>query len=83
MEQRGRAIAETMCSECHAIGNRGRSPHIGAPAFRTLDSRLDLGSFAHRLRTGLTSGHQDMPTFRFTRKDARDFVLYLKSIQVP
>jgi cytochrome c len=83
MEQRGRAIAETMCSGCHAIGKRGRSPHIGAPAFRALDSRLDLDTFAHRLRRGLTSGHPDMPTFRFTREDARDFILYLKSIQVP
>jgi mono/diheme cytochrome c family protein len=83
MEQRGRAIAETMCSECHAIGKRGRSPHIGAPAFRALDSRLDLDSFADRLRRGLTSGHPDMPTFRFTREDARAFVLYLKAIQVP
>ena len=83
MEQRGRALAETMCSECHAIGKRGRSPHIAAPAFRALDSRLDLDSFAGRLRRGLTSGHPDMMTFRFTREDARAFVLYLKSIQVP
>ena len=28
-------------------------------------------------------GHPDMPTFRFTREDARGFVLYLRSIQAP
>jgi hypothetical protein len=36
-----------------------------------------------RLREGLMSGHPDMPTFRFTREDARAFVLYLRSIQTP
>jgi hypothetical protein len=28
-------------------------------------------------------GHPDMPTFRFTREDARAFLLYLRSIQAP
>ena len=42
LEQRGRALAERMCSQCHAIGKSGQSPHVGAPAFRTLDRRFDL-----------------------------------------
>ena len=73
LEQQGRALAERMCSECHAIGARGQSPHAGAPAFRTLD----------RLREGLMVGHPDMPMFRFSREDARAFVLYLRSVQAP
>lgn len=81
LEERGRALAETMCSQCHAIGKSGQSPHIGAPAFRALDRRVDLDSFIDRLREGLTVGHPDMPTFRFTREDARAFLLYLRSIQ--
>ena len=83
LEQRGRALAERMCSQCHAIGTRGQSPLVGAPAFRALDRRVDLDSFMDRLREGLMSGHPDMPTFRFTREDARAFVLYLRSIQTP
>jgi mono/diheme cytochrome c family protein len=82
-EQRGRALAEQMCSACHAVGRRGNSPHVGAPPFRTLDRRLDLDSFTDRLREGLMVGHPDMPAFRFTREDARAFLLYLRSIQVP
>ena len=39
--------------------------------------------FMDRLREGLMAGHPDMPTFRFTREDARAFVLYLRSIQAP
>jgi hypothetical protein len=35
------------------------------------------------LREGLMAGHRDMPMFRFSREDARDFVMYLRSIQAP
>jgi cytochrome c len=83
LEQRGRALAERMCAQCHAIGKSGQSPHVGAPAFRALDRRVDLDSFMERLREGLSVGHPDMPTFRFTREDARAFLLYLRSIQAP
>jgi len=83
LEHRGRALAERMCSQCHAVGKSGGSPHAGAPAFRALDRRVDLDSFMERLREGLTVGHPDMPTFRFTREDARAFLLYLRSIQAP
>jgi mono/diheme cytochrome c family protein len=83
LKQRGRALAERMCSQCHAIGKSGQSPHAGAPAFRALDRRVDLDSFMERLSEGLMVGHPDMPTFRFTREDARAFLLYLRSIQAP
>lgn len=81
LTQRGHALAERMCRQCHAIGKIGRSPHSGAPAFRALDRRVDLDGFADRLRRGLTSGHPDMPTFRFTREDARALTAYLRSIE--
>jgi len=81
LEQRGRILAERMCAECHAVGERGQSPHAGAPAFRTLERRVDLDSFMDRLREGLAVGHPDMPMFRFAREDARAFVLYLRSLQ--
>ena len=83
LEERGRALAERMCSACHAVGKSGESPHVGAPPFRALDRRVELDSFTERLREGLTSGHPDMPTFRFTREDARALLMYLRSIQVP
>ena len=83
LEERGRVLAVSMCSQCHAIGKSGESPHAGAPAFRALERRVDLDSFMERLREGLTVGHPDMPTFRFTREDARAFLLYLRSIQAP
>jgi len=81
--QRGEALAKKMCANCHAIGRTDESPHLGAPPFRSLDRRVDLDSFTKQLNDGLTSGHPDMPTFRFSRQDARAFVAYLRSIQGP
>jgi cytochrome c len=83
LTKRGRILAKQMCAGCHAIGNSGQSPHVGAPAFRALDRRVDFDRFEERLRGGLMSGHPDMPTFRFTRADARAFIAYLRSIQAP
>jgi len=79
-ERHGRALASRLCASCHAIGPRGDSPHVGAPRFRQLDRRLELDSFVDRLREGLSSGHPDMPTFRFTREDANALVAYLRTI---
>ena len=64
----GRALAERMCSQCHAIGRSGRSPHVDAPPFHELGRRLDLDTFSDRLREALTVDHADMPTFLFTRR---------------
>jgi len=83
LEEHGRALAQRMCSACHAVGRSDESPHVGAPPFRALDRRVELDSFTERLREGLTSDHPDMPTFRFTREDARALLLYLRSIQAP
>src|SRR5262245_44083611 len=77
---RGEALARDTCAACHAIGRTGRSPHATAPAFRALEPRIDLDTFFYRVRQGLTSGHPDMPTFRFARDDARiyDASAYLR-----
>jgi len=56
---------------------------LAPPPFAHSIARVDLDSFMERLREGLMVGHPDMPTFRFTREDARAFLLYLRSIQTP
>jgi len=83
LRQRGEMLVKENCAGCHAVGRADQSPHAGAPPFRMLDRRLDLDTFAERLRNGLTSGHPDMPTLRFTRQDARAVVAYLRFIQAP
>jgi cytochrome c len=81
LERDGLALAERMCAQCHAIGKSGTSPHSAAPAFRNLSRRIDLDAFTRQLRDGLVSGHPDMPTFRFSRDDARALTGYLRHIQ--
>lgn len=81
--ERGRALVTKLCGECHAVGRTGASPHAGAPTFRSLDDHTDLDEFMDRLRAGLQSTHPDMPSFRFSRGDARAVVAYLRSIQGP
>lgn len=80
---RGQALVTKLCGECHATGRTGASPHAGAPTFRQFDDHTDLDEFMDRLRTGLESTHPDMPSFRFSRDDARAAVAYLRSIQGP
>jgi len=80
---RGQTLVSKMCGECHAVGRTGASPHAGAPTFRQLDDHTDLDEFLDRLRAGLQSTHPDMPSFRFSRDDARAVVAYLRSVQGP
>jgi mono/diheme cytochrome c family protein len=81
--ERGRTLVTKLCGECHAVGRTGASPHAGAPTFRQLDDHTDLDEFMDRLRAGLQSTHPDMPSFRFSRDDARAVAAYLRSVQGP
>ncbi len=83
-QQRGKALLEKMCGQCHAIGEKGASPHVDAPPFRNFaEDKLYDNDFGQRLQDGLTTIHPDMPTFRFTRTEAEATVNYLKAIQEP
>jgi len=77
----GRAVVKEFCARCHAIGRRGKSPHPSAPPFRLLGHSFDLDQLPRRLERGISSGHPDMPEFKFTDRDARDVAAYLRTIQ--
>ena len=77
---RGHALLSEMCASCHAIEKTGASPHPAAPPFRVISRRLDIDDLYVKLREGLSSGHRDMPTFRFTREDARAARAYLRAV---
>ena len=77
----GRALLKEFCGRCHAIGKSGRSQHRNAPPFRTLGRSFDLDRFARALERGISSGHPDMPGFKFSEDDARAASAYLRTIQ--
>lgn len=77
----GRALLQEFCARCHAIGKSGRSPHRAAPPFRIIGRSFDLDQFPRLLERGISSGHPDMPEFKFSEDDARDVSAYLRTIQ--
>jgi len=77
----GLAVMQEFCARCHAIGKTGKSPHADAPPFRILGRTFDLDQFPRLLERGISSGHPDMPEFKFSEEDARDVRAYLRTIQ--
>ena len=82
-EIRGEGLLSLLCSRCHAVGRSGTSTHPEAPPFRTLGQRYPIEALAEGLAEGLSSGHPDMPEFRFEVEDVNAILAYLESIQVP
>src|SRR5215470_9969170 len=78
---RGQTLAAEFCARCHAVGTRGKSRHPDAPPFRTLGRKIDLDEFPRALERGISSGHPDMPDFKFSADDARAVRAYLRVIQ--
>jgi len=81
LESRGEGLLTTNCSKCHAVGRTGDSTHPEAPPFRTLGQRYPIDVLAEALAEGLSSGHPDMPEFRFEIDDIDAILAYLNSIQ--
>src|SRR5262249_30810210 len=69
LKQRGHSLLATNCSRCHAIEVTGNSTHPEAPPFRTLSRKYPVEWLAEALAEGLSTGHPDMPEFRFELED--------------
>ena len=79
LAERGRIIADTYCSDCHATGPTGASPLPIAPPLRTFRQRWDVENLAEALAEGIMVGHEDMPEFRMTPSEIDAFLAYLDS----
>jgi cytochrome c len=78
---RGHAIAERLCSACHAIGAVGASPNEEAPAFRRLGERYPPGVLAEAFAEGIVVGHPAMPQFELQPQEIDDLIAYLEWVQ--
>jgi cytochrome c len=81
LEGRGEGLLTSNCARCHAVGRTGNSTHPEAPPFRTLGQRYPIEVLAEALAEGLSSGHPDMPEFRFEIDNVDAILAYLESIQ--
>lgn len=79
--RRGERLVSARCAMCHAIGRADASPHRAAPPLRIVLQHYPTESLQESLIEGLTSGHPDMPTFRFADGDAAAILAYLEAIR--
>jgi mono/diheme cytochrome c family protein len=76
----GKAIAEQVCSECHAVG-RGRrpSPNAEAPPFAAVAETPGMTPIA--LTVALRTSHRNMPNIILSDDELRGVVAYIMSLQ--
>jgi mono/diheme cytochrome c family protein len=78
---RGRHLAESVCSKCHAVGPRGDSPAADAPRFRDLTKFEPGKSIDEVFAKGVLVMHPGMPSFGLTDRDQADLLAYLRTLQ--
>ena len=79
--QRGRHLAMTNCSSCHAIGTWGESRHPLAPPFRYLSRNYRVNELEEAFAEGVLVGHPDMPEFALSPEDVDALLSYIQSVQ--
>jgi mono/diheme cytochrome c family protein len=79
----GKAIADTQCAACHAVGAKGASPRPEAPPFRDMAQRYQLNMLQEELDNGLSAGHPPMQRFKLSVRGADALMAYLRAIQTP
>ncbi len=79
--EKGRELAESYCSSCHAIGVEGRSTHPHSPPFRIISKMYPVEHLEEAFAEGIYTGHPDMPAFEFTVERLSALLEYIKSVQ--
>ena len=78
--ERGRAIAEAWCLECHEVGPGVREPSLtDAPPFQAVAD--DPAATETALRVFLRTPHATMPDLRPTPEQTDDLIAYILSLK--
>ena len=80
---KGEAIAELVCSSCHAVGRDDIGPHADATPFRDISKSYPIDMLADSLSRGIVVDHPDMPPFSFAPDEVDALIEYMKRIQSP
>jgi mono/diheme cytochrome c family protein len=76
----GRALAERVCAECHAVGrDRRPSPNRNAPSFQAIAEIPGMTAVA--LNAALQTSHETMPNVLLKEGELADIVAYILSLQ--
>ena len=79
--ERGRVLAQTQCAACHALGDEASSPLTPAPRLRDISRRYPIEQLGEAFAEGFVTTHSTMPEFVLDRRQNRDLIAYLVSIQ--
>jgi mono/diheme cytochrome c family protein len=78
--QKGLALAQQQCAECHAIGRKEvASPNPAAPRFETIATSRGMSATA--LTAALQTSHRTMPNIVLEADAMRDVVAYILSLK--
>jgi len=78
--QRGRQLAERLCTNCHAVG--AQLPSVvkpDVPSFAAIARRPEVS--AERLAGAIIIPHPAMPGIQLTTAEIRDIVTYILSMK--
>jgi mono/diheme cytochrome c family protein len=75
----GEALAQSWCSQCHAVKPNQASPNPAAPRFPDLAAEPSITEYS--LRAFLTTPHLTMPNFMIKSDDIDDIASYILSLK--
>ena len=77
---RGLALAERLCSQCHAVRKeQAQSPNENAPRFQVIASIPGMTSIA--LTAALNTSHRTMPNIMLEADEQADVIAYILSLR--
>ena len=79
--ERGRALVETNCTKCHAIGPTGASPFKDAPPFREVAPNYTQDELVDGFMEGLAVRHEAMPDWDMEMDQAEAIAAYILSLK--
>lgn len=81
LPKEGRALLETNCARCHAVGLDGESTMPKAPRMRDIARKYRPENLAESLAEGIVTGHADMPQFVFEPTEIHAIIVYLQALR--
>jgi mono/diheme cytochrome c family protein len=81
--EEGKALAQQLCSRCHAVEGEPVSPVADAPPFHRLRRMWPLSHMEEALAEGIMVGHPtvQMPVFQFAPEEISDLLAYIEGIE--
>jgi mono/diheme cytochrome c family protein len=76
----GLRFAQSVCAECHAVGDGKRvSPNAQAPSFTSISNTPGISAKA--LKVWFQTPHRSMPNLKFSNQQSEDIIAYILSLR--